>query len=180
MNWSDVQASGSGSKSLPAGAYVFMVTDVQDNPANEYLEVVYDVFEGPCKGHYGDEWGQGNAWAHTTKVSYKETAQGLFKRFLDALEKSNTSFNIAQWEQTSNEKAFIGKVFGGAFGIEHYVYDGKQRERKTFMTYYPADEVRNGAAKVPEDKFTDEWLNFEPSAPATENQGGYDDYVPFM
>ena len=157
FTWSEVAPSNGGSKSLPSGAYVLMVTGVRDVPSREYLEVTWDVFEGAHKGHFSDEFGTKNEWAHTFRVSYKEKARGLFRWFLDCLEKSNPSFNVETWEATSDERAFVGKLFGAAVGTEHYVRDGKKRTRFTFPDYYPIDDVRDGKAKVPEDTYSDDW-----------------------
>lgn len=182
MSWTGVQASNGGSSKLPNGGYVLMVTGVKDVPDKEYIELTWDIADGPYKGHYSDEWGRKNEWAHTFKLSYKDTAIGLFKRFLDCLEASNGNFSTAVWEQTSNENAFIGKLFGAAWGTEHYVKDGEKKERKTFPNYYSTTEILEGSYKVPEDKYTDEWydLDEDDSPKPTENQNGYDpDYVPF-
>lgn len=183
-SWSSVQESGNGGgNTMPSGAYVVMITGVEDNPDKEFVEVTWDVADGEHKGKFATEWGEKNKWAHSFRVYYTEKSEGLFKRFLQRLEDSNPSFSIAAWEQTANEAAWVGKYVGVAFGKEYYVYDGKKRDRYTFPVWYSTAEVMSGEAKVPDDKYTDEYLDFEPSAPATENQGGYNkgdnDDLPF-
>ena len=153
VNWTEKTASGNGGSKLPAGGYVLMVTSIKDNEAKEYLELVYDVAEGEHKGHYSTDFGRDNGWAHMFRVSYSERAEGLFKRFLDCIEQSNPSFSTAAWQATSNPQAFVGKVFGAAWGTEYYTNaNGEDKERPTFPTYYTADQIRNGEFEIPADK----------------------------
>lgn len=154
MNWDKVEASnGGGRRSLPAGAYVITITHVADDLEREYVTLTFDIAEGEHRGHYGDDWGKENTWAHSFKVSYKDKAESLFKHFLVCLEASNQSFNIVQWQDTGNVNAFVGKTVGVAWGIERYTKsDGSDGEGKTFPVWYPAQDVRDGKAKPPADK----------------------------
>lgn len=155
MQWTNVQASdGNSNGGLPAGAYVLQITNVADNEAAERIEVVWDVAEGEHKGHYGDAWGAENPWAHSFIVSYKKTAEGLFKHFLDCIEASNPSFTTAQWQGQCNPQAFVGKLVGASWGTElsdNPDNPDKPRRKKTFPRWFTADQIRKGDYTVPPD-----------------------------
>lgn len=51
MNWSAIEESTPFAK-LPAGAYVVRIVEVEDIPSKQYLNVVYDIKEGPFAGFY--------------------------------------------------------------------------------------------------------------------------------
>ena len=50
-NFNTVNASGSRERLKPGG-YVVRITAVKDNAKKEYLEVLYDIAEGPAAGYY--------------------------------------------------------------------------------------------------------------------------------
>lgn len=177
INWASKKASGNGNGKLPSGGYVVMCTAVKDNEAKEYLEVTYDIAEGEYKGHYSDDFGRNNAWAHTFRVSYKESAEGLFKRFLDSIEASNPSFSIEAWQTTSNIQAFVGKLFGASWGTEKYTNaNGEDKERATFPEYWTADQIRNGEFEIPADRDSRKQKT-APMAAASDDMYGND--IPF-
>jgi hypothetical protein len=178
VNWTSVQASQNGGKKLPAGGYVLIITNVKDVEDKEYLEVEWDINEGEYKGHFSDEWGRTNTFAHSFKVSYKDSAAGLFKQFLSCLEKSNPSFNIEQWQAQSNPLAFVGKIIGASWGTEKYTnQNGEDRERMTFPLYWSADDIRTGNFEVPKDKDNRKHTSTPAPAPAVTE---YDEDIPFL
>lgn len=84
LNWESVEESAPWSK-LPAGGYVVEIVAVEDVAAREYLNVVFDIAEGEFKDYYDDEFGRNNPWAHRFVRSYKRSAEGMFKNFLQRL-----------------------------------------------------------------------------------------------
>ena len=152
--WTSVQASGNGGGvRVPAGGYVFMCTGVEDVPSREYLRLTYDIAEGEYKGAFSQGYAADNEWTHQFTVSYSERAEGLFKRLLECLEASNPSFNVAAWEQTSNEQAFVGKLFGAAVGNEKYTNQkGEDKERWTLPSWWTVEDIRGGHFTCPADK----------------------------
>ena len=157
--WTSVQASNGGNAhNLPAGAYVLRIVNVRDVARHEYLQITYDIAEGEHRGLFGDEWSDKNEWKHQTVASYSDKAEGLFKRFLECVEASNPSFNIAMWEQTSDEHALIGKIVGAGFGEVNKVrtygeYAGKPSKDVGFPVWLTADDARSGKFKMPEPKY---------------------------
>lgn len=179
-NWMNVTASTDNGGKLPAGAYELMIVEVNDNEAKEYLEIVWDVAAGEHKGHFADEFGRNNAWAHMFRVSYADRAAGLFKRFLDCIEKSNPSFSIEQWQTTSNPQAFVGKYFGAAWGTEKYTNaKGEDKERATFPNYYSLEDIRNGNYTVPKDKDSRNQTAQQPTQAVDAYTSVYDQDIPF-
>lgn len=173
IQWTFVKES-KGFDKLPAGGYVLKIVDCVDVPEREYLSVVYDIAEGEHAGEWSDQWGKDHPYAHEMKRSYKQTAYGMFKQFLARLEDSNVDFKIEQWEQTSDERALVGLIFGGVIQYEDYTYNGEDKERKNVFVY-SADDIRKGNFKVPERKDSREKAD-EPVAAAPAE--AYDD-VPF-
>ena len=148
-NWAGVEESTPFEK-LPAGGYVIRIVGVEDVPAKEYLNIVYDVAEGEHAGFYSDDFGKRNPWAHRFVRSYKETAEGMFKAFLMRLEESNRNFSIANWQVHSDERAFIGLELGIVLQLEQYTNDkGEDKERLEVVGVYASQDIRNGDFKLP-------------------------------
>lgn len=178
INWTEVEESGNGA-GLPVGGYVLVITGAQDNPAGEYVEVTYDVAEGDHASHYSDTWGKNNAWAHSQRVYYKGNAQGMFKRFLKKLEDSNSDFVIGAWQQTSDERAFIGKKIGGIVQKRLYTNsDGEDKETLEVARWESADDIRSGNFKMPEPRDNRD-KSASCKAPAPNQPDMYSD-IPFM
>ena len=88
--YSDAEARGDGGfERLPAGGYVCKITDVEGVAAKGYLALTFDIAEGDRKGFYSDEWGLSHPYAHRFILSYKESALGMFKGRLKAIDESN-------------------------------------------------------------------------------------------
>lgn len=174
LNWESVEESAPFSK-LPAGGYVIKITDVEDMPDKEYLNVVYDIKEGEFSGFYSDDFGRLNPWAHRFVRSYKPTAEGMFKQFLARLEDSNRDFNISAWQKRSDERDLIGLELGIVLQNELYTNNqGDDKERLCVVGVYAAQDIRNGDYKLPEPR--DKRTSVGGAAPAAADP--YDD-VPF-
>lgn len=176
LNWESVEESTPFPK-LPAGGYVINIVDVEDVPYKEYVNIVYDIAEGDYAGFYGDEFGRGNPWAHRFVRSYKESASGMFKQFLARLEDSNPGFDIASWQRTCNERAFIGMQIGIVLQNELYTSNqGEDRERLTVVSVCSVQDIRTGNYRLPDPK--DRRTAADGAVPATPSVRPYDD-VPF-
>lgn len=180
MNWMSVEESTPFEK-LPAGAYVIRIVEVEDVPSKEYLNIVYDIAEGPHSGFYSDDFAKRNPWSHRFVRSYKESAQGMFKAFLSRLEESNRNFNVAQWQVYSNEQALVGLELGIVLQTELYTNNqGEDKERLNVVGVYASQDIRNGDYKMPEVKDSR-----QATPAATANQGYasqpsiYNDDLPF-
>lgn len=139
-----VQASADFER-LPAGGYVVTITDVKDEPGKSYLTITYDIAEGKFAGHF-KETNADLVAIHQFIRSYKETALGMFKSFINAIEASNDGFKWS-WD----EGALVGKIVGVVLGEEEY--ENNRGEVKTGLkvrSCRSADAIRKGNYKVPE------------------------------
>lgn len=144
-DWNEVQASGDFEK-LEAGGYVIRITDVKDVPDKEYLEIIYDIAEGPEKDRFADDWGVEHPFAHRFIRSYKDKAVGMFKAFTNAVEASNEGY---VWN--FKENTLKGKIVGAVIAYEQYnATNGKVSERTYIKTIKSAQDIRDGKFTVPD------------------------------
>lgn len=145
-NWTEIEETEYADK-LPAGGYVCRITAVEDVPKKEYLWITYDIAEGEYAGKYSDDWGKENPWAHRFARSYKDSAEGMFKAFVNRVQESNKGF---VWDQV-NESQFVGKEIGLVFQTELYTNTkGDDKERLNVFRVVAAQDIRVGDFKVPE------------------------------
>lgn len=151
INWNAVEAVEVGSFARPtAGGYVMNIASVEDVPDREYLLIKLDIAEGDFAGigrdtktRTGKDWGYFRLYR-----SYKDTALGMFKGFLVALEESNPDFQVATWDHDEQklERLLIGAV------LAEEEYENQQGEIKTALRVHsvmPAGKIRGGEFKVP-------------------------------
>ena len=171
-NWEQVTAAGDYVK-LPPDWYVLVIKGVNDVPKSEYLQVVYDVAEGDYKGHYAKD----EDWRRTTNWSYGDKAEGFFKSRLVALEESNPGFSIAKWQQESNERDFIGLIFGAAIQKRYYTnHQGEDKEALEVAKVVSADTAREyheSGEPLPTPRDT------RAKVDTTASSSAFDDDVPF-
>ena len=142
LNWEFIDESNDKGR-LPADGYVIVINEANDNPSREYVELVYDIAEGPWKAHYSDDFGRNNPWAHHFFRSYKDSALNMFKTFLKRLEESNDTFSIAEWQKKSDEKDFVGLEIGIILQEEEYeANDGTVKTRLNVAKVVSADTIR--------------------------------------
>lgn len=154
LNWDNIQSSNEGGfKKLEAGPYVARITDMEDNPQREYVEVVFDIAEGKDAGYYSDDWGRNHPYAHHFFMSYKESALGMLKGRLEAIGSSNTGFDpFAAWDAGRTDM-FVGKLVGINLQEEEYeTNDGEVRTRLNVCQVVDAQRVRDGMVKAREPK----------------------------
>lgn len=170
INWEEVEES-KPSTMLEPGGYVCRIVAVEDVPSKEYLWIVYDVIEGERAGVYAG-LPKSDDWKHRFTRSYKDTARGMFKAFVNRVEESNPGF---KWDG-SDERQFVGKIVGLVFQKEQYTNDkGDDKERTVVVGVESADDIRKGGYYMPEPK--DRRTKVETAAAA--QSGPYDD-IPFM
>ena len=167
-NWEFVEAASNFPK-VPVGGYVLKITDVKDNPRDEYLEITWDVYEGEYAGTFSGA----EPWIHTFRKYYNDKSAPFFKKFLVALEDSN-DFSVAAWNKTQDEREFIGLLFGGLIQERYYTSE-RDGEDKTALEVADTTDIysiRNGFYRLPEPRDT-----------RKSKQGGFnaydDDPVPF-
>ena len=145
--YNDATASGDYER-LAAGGYVIKIQSVRDADDKEYLEIVYDIAEGPEAGRYKSET---EDYRHRFIRSYKEKALGMFKAFIQAVDESNGTKYGERIEKGFREQELVGKILGAVFGYEEYeANDGNVKERLYIKSCMSADRIRKGEFKVPE------------------------------
>lgn len=166
--WEEVKASGEFD-TMPAGGYVMTIINAEDVEAKEYLKLELEVGEGEWTGHAKATYERASFWPLVCYRSYKESAQGMFKAFTNAVEASNDGYTW-NWNERSLEGLDVGVVFAN----EHYVKNnGNLGTRLVVQNIKSAQDIRDGKFKVPEDKWTDE-------AKALKEQDNADSYEKAM
>ena len=157
VNWASVTASSDGDfEKLPAGPYVAVITEATDNENKQYVEIVYDIAEGEHKGYYSDDWGKSHPYAHHIFMSYKDTALGMLKGRLEAIQASNPGFDaFAAWD-AGRLDMFRGRLVGINLQEEEYERnDGDTGVRLNVVQVVDAQRVRDGLVKTRERKTID-------------------------
>lgn len=157
VNWASVTASSDeGFEKLPAGPYVAVITDATDNEDRQYVEIVYDIAEGEHRGYYGDDWGKSHPYAHHIFMSYKDTALGMLKGRLEAIQASNPGFDaFAAWD-AGRLDMFRNRLVGINLQEEEYERnDGDTGVRLNVVQVVDAQRVRDGLVKTRERKTLD-------------------------
>lgn len=157
VNWASVTASSDdGFEKLPAGPYVAVITEATDHEDRQYVEIVYDIAEGEHKGYYSDDWGKSHPYAHHIFMSYKDTALGMLKGRLEAIQSSNPGFDaFAAWD-AGRLDMFRGRLVGINLQEEEYERnDGDTGVRLNVVQVVDAQRVRDGLVKTRERKTLD-------------------------
>ena len=157
LNWQNIQSTSDGGFTpLPAGPYVARITEMTDNPTREYVEVVFDIAEGEHAGYYSDEWGKSHPYAHHFFLSYKQTALGMLKGRLEAIEKSNPGFDpFAAWDAGRTD-LFVRRLVGINLQEEEYRRnDGETGTRLNVCQVVDVQLVRDGKIKARDKKTLD-------------------------
>lgn len=144
-NWSEVSAAGA-SKMIPAGGYVAVITKVEDVESKEYLRCLFDIAEGEHKGFFATD---DRPYTHQFVRSYKDTAMGFMKQFLDCIEDSNANFKQDGWD--NNEQDLVGKYVGVIIQREDYTNNnGEDRARMNVVGFTNSENIRFGRYVLPE------------------------------
>lgn len=195
LDLSNAVASTGNFETLPEGAYVCEVTDVRDDMSKEYIELVFDIAEGPYKGTYSDEWAKEHPYAHRSIMSYKERAAGILKNWLNVLSESNPGFDAeAAYLGSCDTPALLGLFVGKRFGLSMlWDYYKTDKDGKTVQLDNPRPDwmharvctvqsVMDGSAKPPKRKERN--TPPEPAAASMSgaqlaSSGDVDDGIPF-
>lgn len=151
-DFENVKASTGEWESPKAGGYICVITAVEDVPLNQntgkgdYLKIEYDIDEGDFEGYYKDLFHSKGFWQAKTIKSYKEKALGMFRHFIDCIEKDNKGYTW-NWE----EKTLIDKKFGAVLAEEEYQKnDGSIGTRMVVSQIKTIEQIKKGDYKVPQ------------------------------
>lgn len=160
LNLDSVKASHEGEfASLPSGAYACKITSVEDKPAKEYLDVIFDIIVGEHAGFFSDDFYKDKPWAHHMILSYKETALPMLKGRLETISECNTGFDAVAAINAGQEQMLVDKVVGVVFRQEEY-YDKKTDEFKLGsprpFRFCTTQDIQDGKNKNPKPRMLDE------------------------
>ena len=115
VDWNNVNEAQDFDNPTP-GAYIGVITMVEDVESKEYLKVDWDFAEGQYKGNNRETHDRAGFWPYAIIRSYKEKALPFFKAFKTALEDSNRGYFFEE----DNLRAMVGKRIGVVLGEEEY------------------------------------------------------------
>lgn len=127
IDWNNIEAAESF-KRIEAGGYICSITAVEDVPEKEYLKLEFDIIDGSFKGYYRDLYDRKGFWGGNFIRSYKESARGFFKKFLNAVEASNPNYKF-----NNDEKTLRGKALGLVLGYEEYLSNAGEVKERIFV-----------------------------------------------
>lgn len=143
--------TGDGNR-LPAGGYICRIVKVEDFPGKEYLKIGYDILEGEYAKYFegvyernGKQW-----WPANFFRSYKESALGFFKGFIEAIDMSNNTHYTDAIEGGFDEQNLVRKKIGLVIGYEEYRgNDGSIKERAYVAKNTSIQNIEDGKYTVP-------------------------------
>lgn len=155
--WAEAKEN-TGFKRLTPGGYVCAIKSVVDVPEKEYLKMEIDIVKGEDKGYftkqYESDTRENKKWANagTLYRSHKESAIGMFKGFITAVEESNKGYTW-DWDEKSLKNKYIGIIIGD----EEYINSqGKKRVRNHIVAVRSVETIESGDFEIPELKTVDE------------------------
>lgn len=154
-NFENVQATTGEFRRPTAGGYCIEILNVEDVPLNEqtgkgdYLRIDYDICHGELAGYYAKQYERfGGEWFANFIRSYKDTAAGMFKHFINCVEESNAGFKWA-WDENSLIHKFVGVVLGEE---EYRKKDGTIGTKLVVKDIKTINQILKGEFKIPATK----------------------------
>lgn len=152
------------SAQLPAGNYVVVIKNVQyiEGPggASDRIEMIVDVAEGEQANFFMNQYtastdedkrwkGRASIWMPDGSGSDADKRSvRRFNEFAAHLANANPGYHW-DWDETKLK----GKKIGAAFRNEHNVIEGREVSYTAFAWFCDAEDVRNGKAKLANDKY---------------------------
>ena len=151
-NFENVQASTGEFEKPTAGGYCIEIRRVEDFPLDpntgkgDYLRIEYDICEGEFEGYYTKQNERfGGKWFASFIRSYKDSAAGMFKHFVNCVEESNAGYKWS-WQ----EQSLVGKRLGVVLGEEEYVKnDGGVGTKLVVKDIKTLAQIAIGDFKIP-------------------------------
>ena len=150
-NFESVEVNSGEFKKVVPNGYVCKITYVEDCPFDEktqkgdYLKIEYDIAEGDLSGYYKETFDRTGSWWGSFFRSYKQTALGMFKHFINCVSESNPKFTW-NWDESAFHQQFVGLVIGEE---EYKKNDGTIGTRLYVKEIKTIEEIRNGDFKIP-------------------------------
>lgn len=168
-----VDTNGGGNYRHPEGGHVLKITGATEDAGQTYMEIQYDIAEGPHAGHYE----YSNSFRRYYESSFGDATP--FDKFMSAVEESNPGFDMMEWQKTWNMQALVGKTVGAVFKKRFYTAEnGNDYEAPRLHYCCSVDTIRQGKFKVPDP--VDERVKVEQKTKTVAyTDGSYEEYVPF-
>jgi hypothetical protein len=151
-NFENVQATTGEFNKPMAGGYCVEIISVKDVPVDpmtgkgDYLKIDYDICHGEFAGYYTKQNERfGGDWFANFIRSYKESAAGMFKHFINCVEESNPGYKWA-WDEKSLVHKFVGVVLGEE---EYRKTNGDVGVKLVVKDIKTAEQIMNGDFKTP-------------------------------
>ena len=174
-DWNQIEAREGGEFDTPkAGAYIAVITQVEDVEKKEYVKIGWDFAEGEYKGDNTDTYDRAGFWPGTIYRSYKEKALGFFKAFISAVEGSNPGYAF----DDQNLQALVGKKLGVVLGEEGYIKsNGLHGVRFYVAQTKTLQDIKLGNFKIPEDREKSEEPSKQSASGAAKKAAAFDPIV---
>lgn len=144
LDFSNTQTPAPVYEAPAPGAYVIGLNSVTDHDTESYLDLTGDILEGPYKGYYTRWRAEHPDWRDPLHYRryYTPRALGFFKRFCDAVSRSNGGYVFDGGKVNHDERTLIGKRLGVVLqAVEYYGNDGNLRTRLEILREVPVDRV---------------------------------------
>lgn len=176
-NWDKVEPNYGEAKRLKADGYICVILACKQEKSSSgknMLVINFDIAEGDFKGFYMDRYKNAPRdnnnpvepkWQGKYYIVLEgEGYEGRLKAFTTSLEESNQGYT---WDW--NEENLKGKLFGGIFREEEYIYNGEVRSNVKLWQIRSVKTIREGNFEVPRKKEVpeDEKASFNASLDAT-------------
>lgn len=173
-NWDSIEANYGEAKRLKAGGYICIILackqEVSAKSGKNMLVINFDIAEGDFKGFYMDRYKNAPRdsanpvepkWQGKYYIVLEgEGYEGRLKAFTTSLEESNVGYT---WDW--NEETLKGKLFGGIFREEEFLYNGEVRNNVKLWQVRSTKTIREGNFEIPRKKeIPEEDKTFVPSS----------------
>lgn len=144
---------------LLLGGYVCVILAVEQKKSNSnknMLVINFDIAEGDFKGFYMDKYKNATPRSDNDPIKWQgkyyqmlegDNWESRFKGLITSIEESNEGY---KWND--DEQSLKGKLFGGIFGEEEYIYNGEIRTNTKLRWIRSVDKIRNGEFEIPRKK----------------------------
>ena len=144
LDFSNTQTPAPVYEAPTAGAYVIGITGAEAHDDKSYLDLEGDILDGPYKGYYTRWRAEHPDWRDPLHYRryYTPRALGFFKRFCDAVSRSNGNFVFDGAKVNHDERTLVGKRLGVVLqAVEYYTNSGDLRTRLEILREIPIDRV---------------------------------------
>ena len=160
-NWDKVEANFGEAKRLKAGGYVCVILAVKQEKSQksgkEMLVINFDIASGEYKNFYMDKYKNAPRdeknpvepkWSGKYYIVLEgEGYEGRLKAFITSIEESNQGYT---WDW--NEESLRGKMFGGIFREEEFLYNGEVKTNAKLWQVRSVKTITEGNFEIPRKK----------------------------